>query len=130
MDGYVYYTNKLSSNLIFLKNLENNNRIKFIKHPINDIQSSNITNSQSSKIVPHDYQIKAKDIFINNFNNGNRGILSMPCGTGKTFTSYLISQNYNKIIIISPLKQFAKQNLNRYLEYSYKNNYLLINSDK
>jgi superfamily II DNA or RNA helicase len=53
----------------------------------------------------------------------------MPCGTGKTFTSYLISQNYQQIIILSPLKQFAKQNLDRYIEYGYANKTLLVDSD-
>ena len=53
----------------------------------------------------------------------------MPCGTGKTLTSYLISEYYKEIIIISPLKQFAKQNLDKYIEYGYKNNSLLIDSD-
>ena len=53
----------------------------------------------------------------------------MPCGTGKTLTSYLISQKFKQIIILSPLKEFAKQNLNRYIEYGYENKTLLVSSD-
>ena len=44
------------------------------------------------------------------FETSSKAILSLPCGCGKTFTSYMISNKFDKIIIISPLKQFAKQN--------------------
>ncbi len=43
--GYVYYTNKLSTNLTFLKNLDFNNRISFIKKTIdNDMFKKSINN--------------------------------------------------------------------------------------
>ena len=50
------------------------------------------------------------------------------------FKFYIIFKNnrviiYKQVIIISPLRQFAKQNLDRYIEYDYKHNYLLIDSD-
>jgi superfamily II DNA or RNA helicase len=39
--------------------------------------------------------------------------------------------NYKKIIIISPLIEFASQNLSRYIEYGYnENNTILINSNE
>ena len=96
------------------KELWNNDLIDTISsHTINDI------------IKPYDYQTKAAQLFI----NFNRGILSMPCGTGKTMTSYLISNSYKQIIIISPLKEFAKQNLDKYIEYGLTSNTLLVDSD-
>ena len=70
-------------------------------------------------IKPYNYQLEAVNKFIKYFKTNNQGILSLPCGTGKTYTSYLISEKYNKIIIISPLKQFAKQNLDRFIEYGF-----------
>ena len=124
LKGYVYYTDKLSNPL---KYLPKSDRLEYIKQPylINKKKTKVILN----KIKPYDYQLEAKDNFIKYFQENNRGILSMPCGTGKTFTSYLISENYKQIIIISPLKQFAKQNLDRYIEYGYINQTLLVDSD-
>jgi superfamily II DNA or RNA helicase len=124
INGYVYYTNKLSE---IIKCLPKTPRIEYIKQPY--IKDNKKENNNISRIKPFDYQIKAKDEFIKYFQDNQRGILSMPCGTGKTFTSYLISQSYKQIIIISPLKQFAKQNLDRYIEYGYQYKTLLVDSD-
>ena len=44
----------------------------------------------------------------------------MPCGCGKTFTSFLISKNYNIIIILSPLKQHTEQNILNFKKYNKK----------
>jgi len=128
--GYVYYTSKLSNPI---KTLPITDRIKFIKcdylnnhNTINDNINDNINNNI---IKPFDYQIKASELFINHFKENDRGILSMPCGTGKTMTSFLISNKYKQIIIFSPLKQFSKQNLDKFIEYGYNNNTLLVNSD-
>ena len=121
LNGYVYYTNKLSTNL---KELPKNDRIKYIKLPYEETQ-----NKEIKIIKPFDYQIEAFNKFNEYFKNNNQGILSLPCGTGKTFTSYIISEKYNQIIIILPLKQFAKQNLDRFIEYGYKNKTLLVDSD-
>jgi superfamily II DNA or RNA helicase len=121
--GYVYYTNKLSHNI---KSLPNTNRINYIKQKFIIEDDDDII---IEIIEPYDYQLEAKEKFDIHFRNENRGILSMPCGTGKTFTSYLISNNYKQIIIVSPLKQFAKQNLERYKEYGFSGNTLLVDSD-
>jgi superfamily II DNA or RNA helicase len=121
LNGYVYYTNKLSENI---KCLSPNKRINYIKQKF--IEKEEIKENKNI-IKPFDYQLHAVNEFKNKFIN--RGILSMPCGTGKTFTSYLISKDYNQIIILSPLKQFAKQNLDRYIEYGYNGVSLLVDSD-
>jgi predicted helicase len=122
LNGYIYYTDKLSTNI---KELPVNKRIKFIKQKYKNIVEEHRVHS----IKPFDYQNKAKEEFIKYFKTKDRGILSMPCGTGKTFTSFLISQNYQQIIIMSPLKQFAKQNLVRYIEYGYKKENSLLFKD-
>ena len=121
INGYVYYTSKLSDNL---KCLPINNRLQYIKQEyVEDIKKAIINNV----IIPYDYQLEAKKQFDENFIN--RGILSLPCGTGKTYCSYLMSLSYKQIIIISPLKQFAKQNLDRFVEYGFSGNNLLVDSD-
>ena len=121
LNGYIYYTNKLSENI---KCLPKNDRINYIKLPY---QEEKVI--EDKIIKPYDYQLEAVNKCIKYFETNNQGILSLPCGTGKTYTSYIISKKYNKIIIISPLKQFAKQNLDRFIEYGYKNKTLLVDSD-
>ena len=122
LTGYVYYTNKLSENIKCLPNP--NERIKYIKQKYNE---DIIVESAIKDFIPYEYQLKAKEEFNNKFIN--RGILSLPCGTGKTLISYLCSNNYKQVIIISPLKQFAQQNLDKFIEYGNKNNTLLVDSD-
>jgi predicted helicase len=121
--GYVYYTDKLSNNLLYLPKTD---LIEFVKQPFIN-ESINIDTKVEFK--PYQYQLDAVDAFSNYYDDHDKGILSLPCGCGKTFTSYLISNKYKQVIIISPLRQFAKQNLDRYIEYGYKYNSLLIDSD-
>ena len=129
VNGNVYYTSKLSRNIT-----ENaiNNRIQYIKLLMNETETKE---EVKTEFKPHDYQIEASNKIINYFrdnndnnNNNNKAILSMPCGCGKTYTSYLIANKYDKVVMISPLRQFAKQNLDRYVQYG-RNNTLLLDSD-
>ena len=121
LNGYVYYTNKISKNL---KDLPTNKRLEFIKYKYEDKKEEII-----NIIVPYDYQIEAKNKITEYLKNNNRCILNLPCGTGKTYISYNISQQYKQIIILSPLKQFAKQNLECFIKYGFKGNTLLVDSD-
>ena len=73
-----------------------------------------------------EYQQAAKMAAIEYYKENDNGILSMPCGTGKTYVSYLIAQDYKNVIILSPLKQFAKQNIVRFVEYGYPTDRTLI----
>ncbi len=122
--SYIYYTEKLSKNITLMPK---NDRIQFIKQEL--IKEKINRSIKIKKIKPFNYQTDAKKKFIEHLKKNNRGILSMPCGTGKSFTSFIISEDFKQIIILSPLKQFAKQNLDKYIEYGYTNNYLLIDSD-
>lgn len=134
--GYVYYTDKLSYNIT---SLPSNKKIEYIKKSFvidndND-DNNNITKNENILtkqyvIKPFDYQLEAKNKIIEYFKTNKRGILSLPCGTGKTLISYISSIKLSKqIIIISPLKQFAKQNLDRFVEYGFNSPTLLIDSD-
>ena len=130
-NGYVYYTNKLSNNILYSPKSD---RIEYIKQPYD---KPKVSSNQIIKITPYQYQIDASNKVDETFNSpsdiytfGYRGILTLPCGCGKTYTSYLIANKYKQVIIISPLKQFAKQNLDRYIEYGYSNNTLLVDSDE
>ena len=126
LDGYVYYTNKLSENV---RCMPPNKRIHYVKQAFVDNAPKNDNNNfivDQDKLV---YQTVAKQSVIEHFKTNNRCIMTLPCGTGKTYISYLISQEYKQIVIISPLKQFAKQNLDRFVEYGYDGKTLLIDSD-
>ena len=125
MNGHVYYTSKLS---IHIKENAINNRIQYIKLLMNETETKEEVKAETV-IKPHDYQIEASNKIINYLgDNNDRAILSMPCGCGKTYTSYLIANKYDKVVMISPLRQFAKQNLDRYVEYG-RTNTLLLDSD-
>ncbi len=149
---FIYYTNSLSKNINHLINLNPNvllldfsefndinfdeNNIYFIKQPFqinndfNDNENDNDNENASIIYNPYEYQTDAVNQIKEHFKENNRSILGIPCGLGKTFISYLISLDYNHIIIISPLKEFAFQNLSRYIDYGYnKNNTVLIDSD-
>jgi len=111
----VYYTGVLSSQIQCRKK-----KIKYVNLPYIKISNQDIK--------PRDYQIEA----YNTLQNENRSILEMPCGTGKTLITYLISLNYKNIILLSPLISTTEQLITHYKNYysTYKEsiNYSLINS--
>lgn len=126
VNGYVYYTTKLSRALLEYKPCK---RLQYIKQEYID-NSANLSKQfilDDDKLV---YQQEASASVIKHLQSNNRGILSMPCGTGKTYISYVVSKKYEQVILISPLKEFARQNLERYIEYGYdEKKSLLIDSD-
>ena len=124
MNGHVYYTSKLS---IHIKENAINNKIQYIKLLMNEPETKEETKTEI-EFKPYDYQIEASNKIISYLEENNSSILSLPCGTGKSFTSYIIAEQYNKVIMISPLKQFAKQNMDRYVQYG-RENVLLLDSD-
>jgi predicted helicase len=77
-NAIVYYSGVLSSQI-----QNRRNKIKYINVPFIKLTNKSIN--------PRDYQIEAYNIL----NNENRSILEMPCGTGKTLITYLISLNYD-----------------------------------
>jgi superfamily II DNA or RNA helicase len=116
-----------STNIDKLLEVSIDNKIYFVKFPYEDNNNKEIIKTE---IIPYSYQTDAVARFKENFEINNRGILSLPCGCGKTYTSYLISSNYRHIIILSPLREFASQNLNKFIEYGYdETNTLLVDSD-
>jgi hypothetical protein len=142
LKGIVYFTSKLSKPLREIKQIDN---IQFIKQIFED--ETNYTNNllndnkfTSSQInftnlidSPFDYQIDASnkltDVFLHQ--NKNRAILQLPCGLGKTLISMIVGLNFNQVIIVSPLKEYCIQNLDRFKsEYKYKDyQNLLIDTD-
>ena len=140
---FIYYTHCLSRNINYTASLSpyvshvnadqiidvfDDNKIYFVKLPYNE--DNTVKDTVKKEIIPYSYQVEAANKFKEHFETNNRGILSLPCGCGKTYTSYLISKQYSHIIIISPLREFASQNLNRFIDYGYdKNDTLLVDCD-
>jgi superfamily II DNA or RNA helicase len=99
----------------------NNNKIKFQKL---EYQEEKKEDPIIVKHQPRDYQIEAYNKFI------GKGILQLPCGMGKTLIACMITSNYDNIIILSPLRNYAVQLLEKFKEYfEDKYNYLLISMD-
>jgi len=120
--GEIYYTNKLSKKILFEYN--DDDSIKFIKKELIKEQ-----NNTTNIIKLYDYQNKIINLADNYYKNNNSSILSLPCGTGKTLISCFISMNYKIVIMITPLKQYAKQNIDRFKLYERNRKSLLIDSD-
>ena len=126
-NGIIYTSNnKYSHNLM---RVCKNKTHTFIHLPMDN----NITISKNI-LVPYNYQLECLDKFNKFYENNNNGILQMilqmPCGCGKTFTSFLISEKYEIIIIISPLKQHIEQNVINYKKYSKSDiKTLIVDSD-
>jgi len=99
----VYYSGVLSSQIHCRKK-----KIKYINLPYIKISNEDIK--------PRDYQIEAFNIL----DNANRSILEMPCGTGKTLITYLISLKYANIILLSPLISTTEQLIKHYKHYYSK----------
>jgi len=110
----VYYSGKLSQQILCRQN-----KIKYINIP-------HIKNNNILAFKPRDYQLEA----YNALKENNKNILSMPCGTGKTFVSFLLSLDYKNIFILTPLISTTEQILSHYKNYysKYENiNYVLVN---
>ena len=119
-EGHVYYTSKLSINI---KENACNKMIKYFREPF--IQSQ----IKTTDFKLYDFQVDAVDKLKIHFKNNNRGILHMPCGTGKTLIGCYLAKQYQYAIIISPLRHFAQQNLKRFNEYDSNYKSLVIDSD-
>jgi superfamily II DNA or RNA helicase len=114
INAIVYYSGKLSQQILCRQN-----KIKYINIP-------HIKNNNILDFKPRDYQLES----YNKLKDINRSVLSMPCGTGKTFVSFLLSLDYKNIIILTPLISTTEQILTHYKNYysKYKDiNYISIN---
>ena len=132
LDGIVYYTSKLSPNLYCQKKCD---QIQFIKNTFENIQINNevLIDNQYTDIISNafDYQIEAYNVLKETFTSQKRAILQLPCGLGKTLISMKVGLDYDTVVIISPLKQYCIQNLDRFKsEIAFKDyESLIIDSD-
>ena len=137
VNGLVFHTNDLCENLI--NHTNTNDNIKYNKviidtkklelYNLNTLHSEIVvsnSDSNDSKLTPFQYQKDAYEAL----KGKHRSVLQMACGTGKTLVSILLAKDYNQNIIISPLKSYCEQNMERYKsEMSEEYSMLIIDSD-
>ena len=104
--GILCYSGKLSRRVIDLSE-----RITIRNIPYKNEQL--IIKQIPTVIVPKEYQIEACKFL----KGKHRSILSLPCGMGKTYCACMIAEKHDDIIIISPLRELAKQNLESFSSY-------------
>jgi len=134
LNGELYYTSSLSEPIMRYKQ----SQFKFIKHAYIDNNNNIAINNSSkkkdkliiipnkkNKMQPRDYQLEALSKLIVN----KRSILGAICGLGKTFISILWTKRFDIIIIFSPLRQHAQQNLDRYKSELDDYEYVLVDCD-
>ena len=122
--GEIYYTNKLSKKISII--YENDDIIKLIKKEF----KQDIEENENNKIIkPYDYQNKIIKLADEYYKTNNSSVLALPCGSGKTLISCYISMNYKIVIMITPLRQYAKQNIDRFKLYEKDRKSILIDSD-
>ena len=100
INGYVYYSGILSSQVKCRSKL-----INYVCLPYSICESI--------KIAPYIYQIDA----YNKLSINGRNTLTMPCGTGKTYISYMLSLHFDNVIILSPLISTSEQLYKYYKQY-------------
>ena len=93
---HLYHVDMWDEIETYLKNLTLPYKL-YVNLPYNTCETINLT--------PYSYQIDA----FNKLSCPERNTLTMPCGTGKTYVSYLLSASYKNIIILSPLISTAEQ---------------------
>jgi superfamily II DNA or RNA helicase len=129
LDGILYYTSDLSRNVITLLKINNNNKLQYIRKefPDEEILKQQTEKQVQEKFItkPYYYQMEAFD----KLKDEKRSILNLPCGMGKTLTSIIISQRYSNIIIISPLIEYSKQNLERFKNELDDYGTIMVNSE-
>ena len=128
LDGEVYYSNKIGPRIGGF----NNKYIKYIHLPYSgDNKNKNEDIKEKKEYELRDYQKMAlKELKHKRIKQGmKRLILQMPCGTGKTLTASNWAKDFDLVIIFSPLKQLAKQNLESFKEVLTKHKSILVDSD-
>jgi superfamily II DNA or RNA helicase len=131
--GIVYHSqDKIAASLSEIIDSTDEKILKFIHKPIleNDqnIELTNTINFKQPEIKLYQYQQEIVDKYVNYYKNKNKAILNAPCGVGKTIISCFIAKEYDIIIFITPLKQYAEQNIDRFKQYDNRN-CLLVTSD-
>ena len=117
VDGIVYHTCELSKLLEL--DARYNNIVKYRKEEFNPVRYTELMNtvykrdidySSGVKLIPYDYQLEA----ITALKGKQRTVCQLPCGVGKTLIAIKLCEEYKHNVIITPLKSYCEQNLERF----------------
>lgn len=125
--GYLYHSNQLQ---IDLKDYLKTSIIVSEEIDLKRKSSRQEQEIDETQYKKRDYQIKAIEKLKEGWNEN--GLITLPCGTGKTniLGWYLQENIYKKVILLSPLKVQTKQLGDRIKKYIPDFNYLLVDSDE
>lgn len=104
--GMLCYNGKLSQRIIDLSKRTIIRNIPYENEKV-------IIKQIPTVIVPKEYQIEACKFL----KDKHRSILSLPCGMGKTYCACMVAEKHDNIVVISPLRELAKQNLESFSSY-------------
>jgi superfamily II DNA or RNA helicase len=124
--GYLYHTCGIQIDA--MDDFRNNPNLHSIKLPYSHIEEHK-DNIDETKYLLRQPQIEALDALSEGWNNC--GLLTLPCGLGKTLiiSNYLKNQSYKHIFFLSPLRQQTKQSKERIEKFIPQYMSLLVDSD-
>ncbi len=128
--GYLYHSCDLTKDLEYdIKNSQFIENIKLDFNVKSYINKSNLDKYNEESCELYDFQKEALNILDKKWKKC--GLLLLPCGTGKTLVTGNHIKNclYNNVIVISPLKIHAKQNLDRLSKFIPNYKSILFNTD-
>lgn len=128
VNGTLCYSNGISQNIInLIKDKENISKLKINLRHIPFKETDDMINVVTKFQVRY-YQQEAIEIMERDENI--KTILTMPCGTGKTFTVSRIAKKYHNVIVLSPLRKLTSDllaTMSIFLGKSYKK--ILLSSE-
>jgi superfamily II DNA or RNA helicase len=124
--GYLYHTCDIQIDA--MDDFRNNPNLHSIKLPYSHIEEHK-DNIDETKYPLRQPQIEALDALSEGWDNC--GLLTLPCGLGKTVIigNYLKNQSYKHIFFLSPLRQQTKQSKERIEKFIPQYMSLLVDSD-
>jgi superfamily II DNA or RNA helicase len=116
-------TNKIGKNALTI--IRNEKRSLFQTHLLSDLEDSNFLNIiklkkplKKNNYVPREHQKEVIKSTINHFKKEDLGQIIMACGTGKTLTSFWISEKMKakRILFLAPSISLLSQTLKAWVE--------------
>jgi superfamily II DNA or RNA helicase len=132
VSSLVYSSSGYQNHLLMLEDNYNitYNELKFnparYLELLNTIYKPDVDKENSKILIPYDYQLEA----INALKGKDRTVCQLPCGCGKTLIAIKLCEAYKQNVIITPLKSYCEQNLDRFtsqMDGSYA--MMIIDSD-
>lgn len=131
-------TNKIGKNALTI--IRNEKRIQFQSHLLSDLENSDFLNIIKTRYAkpkntysPREHQKEVIKSTVNHFGSKNLGQVIMACGTGKTLTSFWISEKMKtkRVLFLAPSISLLSQTLKSWVEVNKNKNlnFMVVCSD-